>query len=124
MANWRERILERAEAARNRASDIDFDKISLDRVNLAQLRREEEADSAGFLSGFGLGVVVGALLALIFAPWKGDQTREIVADRAIQLKDKATDLVAQVRGDVVDEEIAPALEFEVDDVIAASEDRY
>src|SRR5215210_3704869 len=89
MASWRERILEQAEAARKRASDL----------NLEQLRREEEAENSGFFAGFGLGLAVGALLALVFAPWKGEQTREIVAERAVQLKDRASDLVAQVRGD-------------------------
>ncbi len=89
MASWRDRILEQAEAARQRASEFD----------LEQLRREDEAESHGFFAGFGLGVLVGVVLALVFSPWKGEQTREVVAERAVQLKDRATDLVAQVRGD-------------------------
>src|ERR687897_2357456 len=55
-------------------------------------QREEEAASKGFFSGFLLGVVVGAVLALIFAPQRGEDTRGLV-------KDKATELVHQVRGE-------------------------
>ena len=91
MANWRERALERAEAARRRAAEIEAD--------FDQLRREDEAESSGFFGGFALGVVVGAILALVFAPMRGEETRGLVAERASQLKDRATDLVAQVRGD-------------------------
>ena len=115
MASWRERALERAEAARQRAAEVD----------LEALKREEEAESSGFFGGFALGVVVGALLALVFAPMRGGETRELVAERAGQLKDRATDLVAQVRGDGgVDPgaaEVAPAIEREFDDLAEAVE---
>jgi len=96
MANWRERVLERAEEARRQVADAEF--------NIEQLKREDEAESSGFFAGFALGIVVGAILALIFAPWKGEQTRERVTERAVQLKDRATDLVAQVRGDGEDDD--------------------
>ena len=107
MASWRERLLERADAARRRAAGID----------LEQLQREEEAESSGFFAGFALGVVVGAILALVFAPLKGEQTREFVAERAVQLKDRATDLVAQARGDAAETapDDEPAIEREVDE---------
>jgi len=112
MASWRDRILEQAEAARNRVSEVD----------LEQLRREDEAESSGFFAGFGLGVLVGVVLALVFSPWKGEQTREVVAERAVQLKDRATDLVAQVRGDGEDTGGGDvAIEREIED--AATEER-
>ena len=109
MARWRERLLEQAEAARRRAAGIDPD--------LEQLQREEEAESSGFFAGFALGVVVGATLALVFAPLKGEQTRELVAERAVQLKDRATDLVAQARGDAAATaaDDGPAIEREIDE---------
>lgn len=91
MANWRERALQRTEDARRQAADVQID--------IERLRSEEEAESSGFFGGFALGVVVGAVLALVFAPMRGEETREMVAERAGQLKDRATDLVAQVRGD-------------------------
>jgi hypothetical protein len=103
MANWRDRILEEAEAARKRASHIDLDA----------LRREEEAETGGFFAGFGLGIVVGALLALIFAPQKGNETRELVAERAIQLRDRAAGFVTQVRGEDEGSNIEPEIEREM-----------
>jgi len=90
---WSERMRERIEAAREAAEDADPKAV------WDQLRREDEAESHGFLGGFGLGLAVGALLALIFSPATGERTREVVAERAVQLKDRAADLVAQVRGD-------------------------
>ncbi len=111
MANWRQRALDRAEEARALAAEIDVDA----------LKREEEAESSGFFSGFLLGAVVGAVLALVFAPFRGEQTRELVVERAVQLKDRATDLVAQVRGDdgEVRADDGPAIERE----IGSAEDR-
>jgi len=110
MATWRERILEQAEAARQRAADVASD------VDLEQLKREDEAESSGFFGGFALGMVVGAILALVFAPMRGEQTRGMVAERAVQLKDKAADLVAQARGDDDDtDDIGAAIEREIDD---------
>lgn len=91
--------------------DIDlsrFDKDQLKQVDfsggkkkirkqLEQLdvrHREEEAASEGFLGGVLLGIVVGAILALIFAPKSGSETREKVAETATGLMHKAEDLVA------------------------------
>jgi gas vesicle protein len=84
---------------------MDFDlsrlrDLSLDDIDLNFLRkREEEAASRGFLGGFVLGVLVGAVIALVFAPRRGDETRELVAGAAGDLKGRATDLVQQVRSD-------------------------
>jgi hypothetical protein len=106
MANWRDRILEEAEAARKRSPrfDIDFDA----------LRREDEAETGGFFGGFALGVIVGAILALVFAPQKGDETRDLVSERAMQFKDRATEFVAQVRGDDEPDDEEPAIEREME----------
>ena len=94
----------------------DFDVRDLNFVK----KREDEAASRGFISGFLLGVVVGAVLALIFAPKRGDETREIVAHTATDLKDKATDLVQHVRNDNASD--ASDLEAAVDDTTANLED--
>ncbi|MEJ7761631.1 MAG: YtxH domain-containing protein [Thermomicrobiales bacterium] len=107
MASWRDNILDQAEAIRQRSADFDLDA----------LRREDEAESGGFFSGFGLGIVVGAVLALVFAPKRGDETREIVSERAVQLKDKASGLIAQARGgDDEPEETLAAIERDIDDL--------
>jgi gas vesicle protein len=70
---------------------------------LDRLQVQNDAEGGGFVVGFVLGLVVGVLLALVLSPWKGEETRELVVTRAGQLKDQATDLVSQVRGEVADE---------------------
>ena len=81
------RALERAEQARKQAAGAD----------LAQLQRE--AARRGFVGGVALGAALGAASALAFALWKGEQTRELVAGRAVQLKARAADVAAKVRGE-------------------------
>lgn len=82
-------------------------------------KREEEAASRGFLGGFLLGVLVGAVLALVFAPRRGDETREIVAGAAGDLRDKASDLVGhQARTNGTSDDLSsdgPAIEREIGD---------
>lgn len=99
-----------AKKARKQVQGLDFDLHSLKQylpkdfdfdTNLLHLQRKREDDAAsrGFVSGFLLGTLVGVVLALIFAPRRGEETREFVAHTAVDLKDKATDLVSQARGD-------------------------
>jgi len=68
---------------------------------LERQKREEDAASEGFVGGLLLGLIVGAILALIFAPRKGSETRELVAGTASDLKHKAEDLVGQSKDDEV-----------------------
>lgn len=42
-----------------------------------------------FISGFFLGGIIGAAVALILAPQSGEETRTIIRDKGIELKDKA-----------------------------------
>ncbi len=73
-------------------------EMHLDDLDLTFLRkREDEAASKGFVGGFLLGVLVGAVIALIFAPQKGQETRGLVIGAAGDLKGKATDLVQQTK---------------------------
>lgn len=92
-----------AKKARKQIGNLDLSSLRgmhLEDVDLNFLRkREEEAASKGFLGGFLLGVLVGAVIALVFAPRRGEETRELVAHTAGDLKVKATDLVHQVRSD-------------------------
>jgi len=55
-------------------------------------QREDAAATRGFFGGLVLGAILGVVLALIFAPQRGEETRGLV-------KEKATDLVHQVRGE-------------------------
>ena len=74
-----------AKAARQQLAELDLLR-----------QREDDAASRGFIGGFALGVLVGAILALIFAPRAGSETRGMVAGTASDLRHKATDLVHQV----------------------------
>lgn len=60
-------------------------------------KREEEAANEGFLGGLVLGIVIGAIVALIFAPKSGSETREMVAETATDLKHKAEELAGQAQ---------------------------
>lgn len=92
--------------------DIDLSKIDKDQLkhldvssgakklrkqlqHLETQKREEEAASEGFLGGIVLGLIVGAILALVFAPKSGSQTREMVAETASELRHKAEGLMGQ-----------------------------
>ena len=75
-------------------------------------QREDEAANRGFLAGFALGVLVGAVLALIFAPRTGSETRGMVAETASELKHKATGLVHQVTSEEQGNSTPPSLNGE------------
>ena len=47
----------------------------------------EESDSAGFATGLFVGAALGAVVALLFAPKSGEQTRQELKDLADQQKD-------------------------------------
>jgi gas vesicle protein len=51
-------------------------------------------DSRGweFLTGFLLGTVVGAAVALLFAPQSGEETLEQIRERGIELKGRADEV--------------------------------
>ena len=42
-----------------------------------------------FLVGFIVGGLSGAVVALLFAPQSGDETRALIRDKSIELRDKA-----------------------------------
>jgi gas vesicle protein len=48
--------------------------------------------SGDFVAGFLFGAFVGAVLALLFAPAPGEEIREQIRERGIELKDRAEDL--------------------------------
>ena len=51
--------------------------------------------SGDFVAGFLFGAFVGAVLALLFAPAPGEEVREQIRDRGIELKDRAGELGAE-----------------------------
>ncbi len=46
-------------------------------------------DFGNFFAGFVMGGLVGAAVALLLAPQSGEETRAIIKDKSIELKDKA-----------------------------------
>jgi len=43
-----------------------------------------------FLVGFIVGGLTGAIVALLFAPQSGEETRALIRDKSIELRDKAS----------------------------------
>jgi gas vesicle protein len=54
-------------------------------------------DIATFLAGFLIGGLVGAAVALLMAPQSGEETRGIIRDKSIELKDKAVETSQEAR---------------------------
>ena len=48
-------------------------------------------DFGAFLIGFIVGGVAGAVAALLLAPQSGEETRALIKDKSIELRDKATE---------------------------------
>ena len=52
---------------------------------------DNDSDFGAFLSGFVLGGLVGAAVALLLAPQTGEQTRAVIREKSIELRDTAYD---------------------------------
>ena len=50
-----------------------------------------------FIAGFLIGAIAGGVAALLLAPQSGEDTRKLLQQRGIELKDRAVDLTAQAR---------------------------
>jgi gas vesicle protein len=59
--------------------------------------RDEGYSSGSVLLSFLLGGVVGAGLALLFAPQSGRETRQKIKDLTDEVKDKTTEYVKQAK---------------------------
>ncbi len=58
---------------------------------------DSDGDFGAFLAGFVIGGLVGAAVALIMAPQSGEETRTLIHDRSIELKDKAAERAEAAR---------------------------
>ncbi len=58
---------------------------------------DRDTDFGAFLAGFVIGGLVGAAVALVLAPQSGEETRTIIRDRSIELKDKAVEAAEEAR---------------------------
>lgn len=54
-------------------------------------------DFGNFFAGFMLGGLIGAAVALLMAPQSGEETRAIIKDKSIELKDKAVEYSQDAR---------------------------
>jgi gas vesicle protein len=50
---------------------------------------DRETDFGAYIAGFIIGGLVGAAAALLLAPQSGEETRTMIRDKSIELKEKA-----------------------------------
>ena len=55
-------------------------------------------DLGSFLAGFIIGGLVGTAVALLMAPQSGEETRTLIKDKSIELKDRAAEYGADAIG--------------------------
>lgn len=58
---------------------------------------EHDNTIGNFISGFIIGGLVGAAAALLMAPQSGEETRTIIREKSIELKDKAVETAEEAR---------------------------
>ncbi|MGV8050478.1 MAG: YtxH domain-containing protein [Anaerolineaceae bacterium] len=51
----------------------------------------DSKDFGAFIMGFTVGVLAGAVTSLLLAPQTGEETRQYIKEKAIELKEKGTD---------------------------------
>jgi gas vesicle protein len=54
-------------------------------------------DFGAFLIGFVVGGLTGAVAALLLAPQSGEETRALIKDKGIELRDKAVETADQTK---------------------------
>ena len=55
---------------------------------------------ASFGIGLGIGVLIGGILGVLYAPKSGVETRTLIKEKAVELKDKAKGLPADIRAKI------------------------
>jgi gas vesicle protein len=59
------------------------------KINQGVVTMSERDEFGAFLVGFVVGGLTGAVVALLFAPQSGEETRALIKDKSIELRDKA-----------------------------------
>lgn len=59
-------------------------------------------DLGSFLAGFVIGGLIGAGVALLMAPQSGEETRALIADKSIELRDRAAETASEVQSKAAD----------------------
>jgi gas vesicle protein len=57
----------------------------------------EKASGGEFFAGFLVGALVGAAATFLLAPHSGEETRMLIRDKGIELKDRADELSGEAR---------------------------
>jgi gas vesicle protein len=58
---------------------------------------DSDSDLGAFMAGFLLGGMIGAGVALLLAPQSGEETREMLRERSIELKGRAEQTATDFR---------------------------
>ncbi|MCJ7695535.1 MAG: YtxH domain-containing protein [Anaerolineaceae bacterium] len=58
---------------------------------------EHNNDFGVFLIGFAVGALTGAAVSLLLAPQSGEETRRIIKEKTIELKDKAVETYEETK---------------------------
>ena len=75
---------------------------------------DNNSDFGAFVSGFLIGGLVGAAVSLLFAPQSGEETRTLIYDKGIELKDQAGDVIEDTRARA--EDLAKEAKFRAEDL--------
>jgi len=82
---------------------------------------DRDSDFGAFLAGFVVGGVIGAIAALLLAPQSGEETRTLIHDRSIELKDKAVEKAETAR--IKAEAAAAEARARADELIKLTQDK-
>jgi gas vesicle protein len=63
---------------------------------------DNSGDLGSFLAGFVIGGLIGAGVALLMAPQSGEETRAIITDKSIELRDRAVETAGEVQAQAGD----------------------
>lgn len=77
----------------------------------------------GFLCGAFFGAIIGTVIGTLIAPRSGEETRAILADQVLDLRDKALDVYGEGMNKLQDrfEDVAPVMQNTTDDLRAKLE---
>jgi gas vesicle protein len=59
-------------------------------LTIKEVTMSDRDEFGAFLVGFIVGGLTGAVVALLFAPQSGEETRALIKDKSIELRDKAS----------------------------------
>ena len=94
-----DRLSELLERATKAAQDLEVkDRLSdaVSALRRTRVTQEEETGVERFVTGLLIGVAVGFGLALLLAPKTGEEMRDDLMQRGIELRDRAGDLASRM----------------------------